>query len=233
MNAQTRWILRGVAGTLICGCHSAVPDSKLSNHAPWPPEAAAVDRSLTLDPLARQARNGEIIEATLFNYHFKDNYKQTLNEDGSPKSRETVPVATSNLTPAGSQLIQRLARRYDAGCEFRLFVQLANDVPLNPKDPATVSRRSELEKKRVEEVTGLAQMLRPDLLVRVELLDPDSVGMSGREATLGVLQHISNTNGLLRPDSYDPKSGESKVAEPPKIEAAAAAANAPGALNPN
>ena len=56
--------------------------------------------------------------------------------------------------------------------------------------------------------------------------------MSGREASFGLLQHILSTSGTVRPDNYDPKSGETKFVDPPKIDLMVTPSNAPGALSP-
>jgi len=227
---QRIWV--GLLGAAVCGCHTTKSHTTSCRYPPWPVEAAAVDRQLLLEPLNQQARNGDVLNSTMFNHHFKDNTEEK-GPNGTVR-RKATPTPDSQLLLSGKNLMHRLSRSQPSGTEWRLFVEVARDVDVKPKEELAKARATfmDLNRKRVEEVTEYAQSLRPDLIVRVDLIDPNPVGMSAREAQYGVLKHTSVIQGTIQTDKY---AGENSIAEfppPPSFDEKAVPSNAPGALSP-
>ena len=110
-------------------------------------------------------------------------FRESLTERITKEHRPPLP--TAEMTPAGVALIRRLLR--DTTCpEIDLYLQTANDAPLDASKPAeTAAKRGELDKKRIEAVEGVVMALRPGTKVRVTLIDPHEVGMAGVEAQAG------------------------------------------------
>lgn len=226
---QRIWV--GLLSAAVCGCHTTKPHTTSCQYPPWPAEAATVDRQLLLDPLNQQARNGDVLNSTMFNHHFKD-----ITEEEGPNAtlkRKATPTPTSELLLSGKNLMHRLARSKPSGTEWRLFVEVARDVDVKPKQAKTQTTFVDLNRKRVEEVTEYAQSLRPDLIVRVDLIDPSPVGMSAREAQYGVLKHTSVIQGTILTDKYAGDSSSiAEIAPPPAFDEKAVPSSAPGALSP-
>ena len=236
--AKTRWLARLLSGSCSAalGCTGAGPVHPEKTFAAWPAELPLMDRNLVACPLTQQARNGAIIEATVFNFHFQA-ITETIDDDTGITTRVRPPEPTADLLPASTNLIQRLARRYECGNELWLFVQTAKDVPKKTETwAAWAKKRDQLNRERIQAVAEYVAAIRPDLVARVNLIDLDEVGMPGTEAAKGQLGMIDNTHGVLRPDTYDPRVGGLNVnsssgpiappAGPPDLGAA------PGGLNP-
>lgn len=228
-----KWLLAGSFGVSLGCAHTEgiSPDNCVRS---WPAEAPATDRDLVLGPMALQARNGAVVEATLFNYQFRPDYED-LRADGSVHRRPR-PLPTADLLPAGINLIQRLARQQEYGCSFVLYVQTANEIPPDPRRAAEwAKKRKELNLERVKSVEAFVAMIRPDLVPLVNVIDIDEAGMSGTEAAKGVGAMIDNTHGILRPDTYDPRSGGLSAGNssgPPPASPQPDVGSAPGGLTP-
>ncbi len=228
---QRIWV--SLLGAAVCGCHTTKPHTTSCQYTPWPSEAAAVDRQLLLDPLNQQARNGDVLNSTMFTHHFKDNTEEE-GPNGTLK-RKATPTPSSELLLSGKNLMHRLSRSQPSGTEWRLFVEVARDVDVKPKLELAKTRTTfaDLNRKRVEEVIEYAQSLRPDLIVRVDLIDPNPVGMSAREAQYGVLKHTSVIQGTILTDKYAGDSSSiAEIAPPPAFDEKSVPSSAPGALSP-
>jgi hypothetical protein len=215
VGSRCQWLKHLLLGFLGAGlgCTGAGPAHPEKHFEPWPVEMPLTDRNLVACPLTQQARNGAIIEATIMNYHFRTQYEE-LRKDGTIR-RLSSPIPKAELLPAGVNLVERLARRHEPGQELWLFVQTARDIPLDPVAMAASSmKRNQLNHERIHAVEELVAALRPDLQGRVKVIDVDEAGMPGTEAAKGQLGMIDNTHGVLRPDTYDPRSGGLSASSP-------------------
>jgi hypothetical protein len=172
-------------------------------------------RSAVGQPLGEQALNGSVLEATLYNYHFKPDRFETVEEEiidektGKKKKTGNVihrrlypPDPTEVLLPAGVGLVQRLARQ-QTGPVLRLYVQTANEHQLKQgkeKPETAYARRDELNRERVESVKAVLAAVRPDLIADVVVIDPDEVGMSAKETQVGLLKLEQAPEGKLSRD---------------------------------
>jgi hypothetical protein len=110
------------------------PDDRLANlYDPcWPDRYAYMARQEVLAPFAIQVHNAEILEQTIWNYHF---------------------VAESDaLTAAGLERLDYLARRRPSP-DPQLYLQTARDVNYDPAKPDKfVSDRLQLNEKRAQAI---------------------------------------------------------------------------------
>ena len=148
-------------------------------------------RRLTSAPLAAQAANGTALDATVYNHHFEANSekKEEIEIDGVTSiqvKRRLTSLPTAALHPSGVNLIRRQVREA-CGPVLNLYVQTANDQPIDAADPAkSAAARAKLDTERANAVRAVAMSLRPDLAVEVAVIDAPEVGMSGREARAGL-----------------------------------------------
>lgn len=129
-----------VAGGLgSVGCHSTGEGrTSLDNRYAgcvdpcWPERYNYVARAEVLSPFAIHAANGEIIDTTLWTYHFD--------------------AGTDKINPAGLERLDYLARRRPAP-PTRLYVQTARDLAYDAANPdKMVAARDDLNVRRAESI---------------------------------------------------------------------------------
>lgn len=158
----------------------------------WPAHSFLADRGAVKDPLARQAANGAVAGATLFNYHFKPNRDLT----------SLAEVPGEQLSPWGADLLARMAR-HPTGGQVCVYVQTAwDEAAATPGTPAeqTKARRT-LDEERLATVREFFASVRPDVAATVELIDHDPVGMAGTEARNGLGKLYTAPRGFLERDA--------------------------------
>jgi hypothetical protein len=120
----------------------------------WPERYNYVARAEVLSPFAIQAVNGEIIDSTLFTYHFE--------------------AGTDRLNPAGLEKLDYLARKRPAP-PARIYLQTARDLAYDPAVPeAMVSARDDLNARRaasIQKYLAASTAGRP-LAFEVQVIDP-------------------------------------------------------------
>ncbi|MER3416422.1 MAG: hypothetical protein C4297_09460 [Gemmataceae bacterium] len=142
----------------------------------WPQRYVAEARHKASVPFRGQADNGLYLEQTVWNHHFRP--------------------GTSELTPAGRELLERLARRRPQPIE-RVFVQAAHDVPVAEAAAPAAAERAKLDAQRVQAVSAYLARVRPDVSFQVSVHDPAPVGMSSQEALPVIRSMQSSGTGRM------------------------------------
>ncbi len=129
-----------MAGGLVSvGCQSGGPngvslDNRWAGYVDpcYPERYNYVARSEVLSPFAIQAANGEIVDSTLWTYHFEP--------------------GTDKLSPAGLERLDYLARKRPAP-PARVYLQTARDLAYDAANPdKMVAAREDLNLRRTEAV---------------------------------------------------------------------------------
>jgi len=142
-------------------------------------------------PRVIQARNGLILEQTLYNTYFAE---------GSDK-----------LLPNGQALLARLARRRPAP-EPEVFIQTAHDLTYTPDKPEQyATARRELNDRRKKAVEEFLRMERPDVPFVVYVHDPGRIGIDSREAATATQQMYYSAVGVFYAGGAAGATGASTV----------------------
>jgi hypothetical protein len=208
----------------------------------WPAHSFLADRAAVKDPLGRQAANGAVAGATLFNYHFRPN--QTFKEGG-----QIADVPGERLSPWGADLLARLSR-HPTGGHVCVYVQTAwDEAAATAGGPAVQTKaRLKLDQERLTTVREFLAVVRPDLAATVELIGLDPVGMAGPEARNGLGKLYTAPRGFLERDAIlgaeigagqstiqggsSPGPAPGQVAPPQTPDAPPQPGSAPGGLAP-
>lgn len=125
---------------------------------------------------APQARNGHVLDQTIWNYHFEYD--------------ETRRSGTDRLTPAGLEKLAYLARRRPQP-EAVVFLQTANDVAYDAGQPEAVAQaRAELDRARIASVQKYLTALTAARPVPFEVVvhDPSMVDMNANPVRSTVVE---------------------------------------------
>jgi hypothetical protein len=163
------------AGAGCCGSYNDLVDPC------YPQRYNCMSRAEVDAPLAAQARNGLILDQTLFVHHFA--------------------AGSENLLPGGQALLARVARRRPFP-EPEVFIQAAQ-APYDfeyttGKEDEALGRQQELNEKRREATLAFLRRVRPDVPFTVTIHKPSSIGMSAREATTAVQQLRGSATGAFQ-----------------------------------
>ena len=81
MTPRTARGLAAGALSALVGCHATTTDAHYAGlrDGAWPYSSYLLSRDAVLDPFRQQAANGAVLNATLFNYHFRP---ETLRHAG-------------------------------------------------------------------------------------------------------------------------------------------------------
>ncbi|MSQ97388.1 MAG: hypothetical protein EXR98_22935 [Gemmataceae bacterium] len=169
-----------------------------------------MNRSSVADPFVQQARNGLILDQTLWNHHYVE-----LKDD---------------LRTSAFHLLDRLARR-SHGEVLELHLQTARDLAYNRVNFERYGKfRNDLDRKRVNAIVDYMTANHPDVTFLVRVIDPAPVGMAGPEAMKGFREMSEASRGVIPPElqnnlsSILGGSGSTAVPAPPPAAAAAPAA---------
>jgi hypothetical protein len=123
----------------------------------WPERYNWVAQQEVLSPFAIHAANGEIIDATLFTYHFEP--------------------GTDRLNPAGLERLDYLARKRPAP-PTKLYLQTARDLAYDPAAPEKmVAARDDLNARRaaaIQKYLAASTAGRP-LSFEIQVIDPADI----------------------------------------------------------
>ncbi len=181
---------RTVAAAGLLGLAVAGPGAAHDPAQPaLPNDMAAVytqqSRAAVIHPLVTQARNGIVLDQTVWNHYFYIYY----------------PERVEQLHPSGAAAIDRVVRRHigDGGHEvLHLFLQRAQDVP--PPDDGVreaAARRVKRDQERAKAVADYLAYAWPDVPYTLVVYDPHSVGINGEEALNGWLDHRQYSRGSI------------------------------------
>jgi hypothetical protein len=152
-----------VAGSFgAVGCHSsdkAPLDHRWAARVDpcWPERYNYVARAEVLSPFAIHAANGEIIDSTLWTYHFD--------------------AGTDRINPAGLERLDYLARKRPAP-PAKLYLQTARDLAYDPAAPdKMVAARDDLNVRRAEAIKRYlaASTAGRGLNFEVQTIDPADI----------------------------------------------------------
>ena len=128
----------------------------------WPERYNAVARAEALAPFQAQALNGDVLDHTLWNYHFE--------------------AEGDKLTAAGLEKLDYLVRRRPAP-EARLFLQTARDVNYDANAPQKgADKVRDLDQRRgasVQKYLAAATASRP-MAFEVQVIDPSDPGFGAQ-----------------------------------------------------
>jgi hypothetical protein len=176
------WILSGGLLVLALRCCLARADGLPGYHyvRQWPEPYAGQALGEVAAAVQVQAHNGQVLEQTIWNYHFKDN--------------------DDTLRPSGKALLDRLARRQDEPL-LGIYLQTAKDVKYDPDHPELYqSQQADLNVRRMKAIRIYLASTRPDVMVKMSLHDPQPLGMAAIEI-VRPLRQIQTTNmGLVPPE---------------------------------
>lgn len=132
----------------------------------------------------RHIRNGQILDRTLWNYHFE--------------------AKKAELLPSGVGMLNRLARSQAMNPEMEIFVATAHDLPYRSDDPAGfATSRERLDSQRAKIVREYLQAALRKESVRVLLCDPAPVGMAAAEAASAYRRGLQNATSVIPPGEAD------------------------------
>ncbi|MFO0870249.1 MAG: hypothetical protein U0935_15075 [Pirellulales bacterium] len=132
----------------------------------------------------RQVRNGQVLDRTLWNYHFEEK--------------------KAELLPSGVAMLNRLVRIQATSPEVEVFVATAHDLPFRADDPEEFAiARDRLDSLRAQAVRRYLQLaLRRDN-PRILLCDPAPVGMVAEEAASAYRRGLRNATSVIPPGEAD------------------------------
>lgn len=146
------------------GCHSTGAEKAPLDHRYaayvdpcWPERYNYVARAEVLSPFAIHAANGEIIDSTLWTYHFD--------------------AGTDKLNPAGLERLDYLARKRPAP-PARVYLQTARDLAYDAAAPdKMVAARDDLNLRRAESIKRYlaASTAGRGLNFEVQTIDPADI----------------------------------------------------------
>lgn len=128
-----------------------------------------------------QANNGQVLDQTIWNYHFYEDSEE--------------------LRPAGRAFLDRMANYYPLRCSG-LFLQSAHDITLKPYNVESYFvRRQELNALRVKSVTEYLQLAAPGNSLALQIHDKPPVGLPSDESGRAyIFMARKAPQGLLPPD---------------------------------
>lgn len=146
----------------------------------WPRYTSQAAIDSVRRPLAQQARNGYILDMTLWNFHFQE--------------------GKAELHSSGQYFLDRLARR-PPGQPVEIFLQTTRDLSYHPslKGKFQVYRQG-LDAQRIKAVAEYLAEVHPGLAYTLYLHDPAPAGMAGIEAARAVREHREAARGVLPPE---------------------------------
>ena len=179
-----------------------------------------MNRTAVADPFAQQARNGLILDQTLWNHHYVE-----IKDGGK---------GGDDLRTSAVYLLDRLARRNN-GELLELHVQTARDLAYNRANYEKYGKfRSDLDKKRVTAIVEYMAANHPNVTFVVRVIDPAPVGMAGPKALKGFKEMTEASRGVIPPELQNALSailgGSGNTAVPAPPPAAPPAPPAPGGL---
>jgi hypothetical protein len=149
-------------------------------HYPVPPRHWAEmfnqqAQEATSAPFAVQVANGQVLDQTLWGYHFK------IEQPG-----ELHPSQPGELHPSGMNLLDRLSRQVRAegpGACLRLYLQRSQLRPSQVEPAKMIAQRDEQDRERIEAIHRYLAGAWPDIVYVIEVHDPHPVGMTSEDAT--------------------------------------------------
>lgn len=109
-----------------------------------------------------QANNGQVLDQTIWNYHFYDDSEE--------------------LRPAGRAFLDRIAYHYPMRCSG-LFLQSAHDITFKSDTAASYfARRQELDALRAKSVAEYLQHVAPGNTLALQIHDKPPVGLPSDES---------------------------------------------------
>jgi hypothetical protein len=140
-----------------------------------------MSRSAVFGPLLHQAYNGQVLEQTLWNYHYGE--------------------GKDDLLTNGHYLLDRLARRSGYGEILELHLQTARDLAYSREHRDRYQKfRGDLNFKRVEAIVDYMRANHPEVTFTVRITDPTPLGMNGMEAARPLREITTTSRGVLPPE---------------------------------
>ncbi len=141
-------------------------------------------RQSVLQPLAQQARNGQILDQTFYEYHFH----QVQGADGKSHLM---------LHPLGQALAQRLVRRHEGHGFVEFFLQKA-DIVYNVKTREQFAEFvASANAGYLKAVVEYVQAAHPSVAFTVRVIDAPPIGMAGVEAGKAYAEVMATPRGII------------------------------------
>jgi hypothetical protein len=181
---------KNVAAAGLLGLAVAAPAAAEKPARPLLPDDPAAmytqqSRAAVIGPQLAQARNGMVLNQTIWNHHF------FIYDPDKP----------DKLHPSGAAAIDRIVRGYvDDGRPhvLRLFLQRAQDVDLPDEKPVEAAAlRDKRDQNRARAVANYLSYAWPDVQYTLVVYDPHPVGINGEEALQGWLDLRQGARGSI------------------------------------